>query len=230
MTDTMEKLIILGAAGRDFHDFMTYWSIQPNITVQCFTGTQIPGIDGRLYPPELCNNDKNDNRYPNGLMIYDESDLERLVRHFDATMCALAYSDLNYDTVQSLAARVNAAGCKFVQLPPSLTQLKSSKPVIAVCATRTGTGKSQTTRFIAEYLKKMGKRIAVARHPMPYDQVLLDQRCQRYEVLEDLVKYKCTIEEREVCFIFLFFSNLFELFLKSHTLLLTLRIRSMSCT
>ena len=145
-------------------------------------------------------------------------------------MCALAYSDLNYDTVQSLAARVNAAGCKFIQLPPKLTQLKSTKPVIAVCATRTGTGKSQTTRFIADFLKRQGRKIAVVRHPMPYDQgallyymlliffilnvfllafdsniillfyllaVLLNQRCQRYEVLDDLVKYRCTIEERE---------------------------------
>jgi predicted GTPase len=193
----MEKLIILGAAGRDFHDFMTYWSLQPNVIVQCFTGTQIPGIDGRLFPAELCNNDKNGNRYPNGLMIYSENELESLIKKFDATMCALAYSDLNYDTVQSLAARVNAAGCKFIQLPPKLTQLKSSKPIVAICATRTGTGKSQTTRFIADYLKKQGKKIAVVRHPMPYDQVLLNQRCQRYEVLDDLVKYKCTIEERE---------------------------------
>jgi predicted GTPase len=193
----MEKLIILGAAGRDFHDFMSYWSVQPNVMVQCFTGTQIPGIDGRLFPAELCNNDKNNNRYPNGLMIYSENELEELIKKFDATMCALAYSDLNYDTVQSLAARVNAAGCKFIQLPPKLTQLKSTKPVVAICATRTGTGKSQTTRFIADYMKKQGRKIAVVRHPMPYDQVLLNQRCQRYEVLDDLVKYKCTIEERE---------------------------------
>ena len=201
MTEKMEKLIIMGAAGRDFHDFMTYWSVQPNVIVQCFTGTQIPGIDGRVYPAELCNNHKNENRYPNGLMIYNENDLEKLIKDFGATMCALAYSDLNYDTVQSLAARVNAAGCKFVQLPPAATQLHSSKPIIAVCATRTGTGKSQTTRFIADYLKKKGKNVAVVRHPMPYDQALLDQRCQRYEVLEDLVKYRCTIEEREVRFL-----------------------------
>ena len=184
--------------GRDFHDFMTYWSIQPNVTVQCFTGTQIPGISGRKFPAEMCNNDKNDNRYPIGLMIYNEQDLEKLIKKFDATMCALAYSDLNYDTVQSLAARVNAAGCKFIQLPPALTQLHSTKKVIAVCATRTGTGKSQTTRYIADYLKRQGKKIAVVRHPMPYDKVLLDQRCQRFEALGDLVKFKCTIEEREV--------------------------------
>ena len=106
-------------------------------------------------------------------IIFSENELESLIKKFDATMCALAYSDLNYDTVQSLAARVNAAGCKFIQLPPKLTQLKSSKPIVAICATRTGTGKSQTTRFIADYLKKQGKKIAVVRHPMPYDQGMI---------------------------------------------------------
>lgn len=140
-------------------------------------------------------------------------------------MCALAYSDISYDKVQSLAARVNSKGCKFIQVPPALTQLQSSKPVVSICATRTGTGKSQTTRAIADYLKKMvrqfdvvayhvvrhgtmfssistysllsqGNKIVVVRHPMPYDKDLLKQRCQRYEVLEDLVRYKCTIEER----------------------------------
>lgn len=95
--------------GRDFHDFMTYWSLQPNVEVQCFTGTQIPGIVGRAFPAEMCNNDKNGNRYPDGLMIYSETDLEKLIKDFGATMCALAYSDLNYDTVQSLAARVNVS-------------------------------------------------------------------------------------------------------------------------
>lgn len=192
-----EKVIILGAAGRDFHDFMSYWSLQPNVSVVCFTSTQIPGIGGRLFPPEMCNNHKNGNSYPNGLMIYDQNDLEALIEEHGATMCALAYSDISYDSVQSLAARVNSKGCKFIQVPPSLTQLHSSKPVVAICATRTGTGKSQTTRAIADYLKKKGKKIVVVRHPMPYDKNLLDQRCQRYEVLEDLVRYKCTIEERE---------------------------------
>lgn len=146
----------------------------------------------------MCNNHKNGNRYPNGVEIYDQDDLEKLIKEFGATMCALAYSDIKYDSVQSLAARVNAKGCKFIQIPPVLTQLPSTKPVIAICATRTGTGKSQTTRAIADYLKKKGKRVVVVRHPMPYDRNLLSQRCQRYEMLEDLVKYKCTIEEREV--------------------------------
>ena len=140
--------------GRDFHDFMSYWSLQPNVIVTCFTSTQIPGIGGRLFPPEMCNNDNNGNRYPNGLMIYDQNDLEALIEEHGATMCALAYSDVSYDTVQNLAARVNSKGASFIQLPPALTQLHSSKPVVAICATRTGTGKSQTTRAIADYLKK----------------------------------------------------------------------------
>lgn len=192
-----ENVIIIGAAGRDFHDFMTYWSVQPNTVVKCFTGAQIPGIENRDFPAEMCHNDKNGNLYPNGVKIYPEDDLEQLIKRFDVTTCALAYSDLSYDTVQSLASRVNAAGCKFLQLPQTKTMLRSNKPVIAICATRTGTGKSQTTRFIAEHLKKAGRRIAVVRHPMPYDKVLLKQRCQRYETLDDLIKYDCTIEERE---------------------------------
>jgi len=192
-----DNVIILGAAGRDFHDFMVYWSVKPNAVVKCFTAVQIPGISHRRFPPEMCNNDKNGNLYPDGLMVYPQDELERLIKRFDATTCALAYSDLSYDTVQSLAARANAAGCKFVQLPPALTQIQSTKPVIAICATRTGVGKSQTTRFVAEYLKKAGKKIAVIRHPMPYDQVLLRQRCQRYETIDDMDKYDCTIEERE---------------------------------
>jgi predicted GTPase len=195
-----ERVIILGAAGRDFHDFMTYWSRKPNAQVVCFTGTQIPGIDGRDFPAELCRNEINDNVYPNGLKIFPESSLEELIERFDADTCALAYSDLNYNTVQSLASRVNAAGCKFVQLPPSYTQLESNKPVIAVCASRTGVGKSQTTRYVAKYFKDKGRKVAVVRHPMPYDQNLLAQRFQKYETMEDMDKYKCTIEEREEYF------------------------------
>jgi len=193
----MKNVIILGAAGRDFHDFMVYWSLQSDVTVKCFTETQIPGIEYRTFPPEMCHNDKNGNRYSDGLLIYPEEQLENLIKRFEVDCCALAYSDLSYDTVQALAARVTAAGASFVQLPPKLTMLPSVKPVIAICATRTGTGKSQTTRYVANYLKKKGKKIAVVRHPMPYDQVLLNQRCQRYEKLDDLEKYKCTIEERE---------------------------------
>ena len=198
MTSTdNERVIILGAAGRDFHDFQTYWSTKPNTTVVCFTGTQIPGIEGRVFPPEMCNNDKNGNLYPEGVMIYPEDQLEELIERFHATTCAMAYSDVNYNVLQSLAARSNATGCKFVQLSPKTTMLPSTKPVIAVCASRTGTGKSQTTRYIAKHLKELGKKVAVVRHPMPYDKVLLRQRCQRYEVIEDMDRYDCTIEERE---------------------------------
>jgi hypothetical protein len=145
-----EKVIILGAAGRDFHDFITYWSTAPNADVKCFTGAQIPGIDHRVFPSEMCNNDNNFNKYPNGLKIYPESSLEDLVKRFDADTVALAYSDLSYDIVQSLASRANAAGCKFVQLPPKLTMVESTKPIVSVCASRTGVGKSQTTRYIAK--------------------------------------------------------------------------------
>lgn len=148
--DEKEKVIILGAAGRDFHDFITYWSKAPNVEVKCFTGTQIPGIDRRHFPAELCNNDVNGNKYPNGLKIYPEAQLEELVTRLGANTVTLAYSDLNYDTVQSLAARANAAGCKFVQLPPAYSMVESTKPVISICASRTGVGKSQTTRYVAK--------------------------------------------------------------------------------
>ena len=130
-----ENVIILGAAGRDFHDFMTYWSTAPaNVHVKCFTGTQIPGIDKRIFPKELCHNDLNHNRYPDGIPIRPEQELEALIKQYNVDTCALAYSDLSYDTVQSLAARVTAAGAKFVQLPPQATMIKSIKPVISVCA------------------------------------------------------------------------------------------------
>jgi predicted GTPase len=195
-----DNVVILGAAGRDFHDFITFWSTKPNTTVKCFTGTQIPGIEHRIFPPEMCNNDKNGNLYPQGLKIYPESQLEDLIQRNEATTCALAYSDLSYDTVQSLASRVNAAGCQFVQLAPIQTMIPSTKPIVSVCASRTGVGKSQTTRFVAEHYKKKGLKVAVVRHPMPYDKVLNNQRCQRYERLEDMDKYNCTIEEREEYF------------------------------
>jgi predicted GTPase len=195
--DDDENVIILGAAGRDFHDFITYWSKEPRVQVKCFTGTQIPGIDRRHFPADMCNNELNGNRYPNGLSIHPEHDLESLIRKYDATTCALAYSDLEYTTVQSLASRANAAGCKFVQLPPTATMLRSYKPVIAICASRTGCGKSQTTRYIANFFKEKGLKVVAVRHPMPYDKDLMKQRVQRYETLADLDKYDCTVEERE---------------------------------
>jgi predicted GTPase len=196
-TTAKDNVIILGAAGRDFHDFITYWSKKPNVVVTAFTGQQIPGIDHRTFPKELCNNHLNGNLYPNGIKIHPEATLEELIRQTKANTCALAYSDLSYETVGSLASRVNAAGCKFVQLSPVHTMVESTKPVIAVCASRTGVGKSQTTRYIANYFKEKGLKVAVIRHPMPYDQDLLSQSVQRYEKESDMDKYHCTIEERE---------------------------------
>lgn len=196
-SNVTDNVIILGAAGRDFHDFITYWSKEPKVQVQCFTGTQIPGIDHRHFPAEMCNNDTNGNRYPHGLPIHPERDLESLIEKYHATTCALAYSDLEYKTVQSIASRANAAGCNFVQLAPATTMLRSNKPIIAICASRTGCGKSQTTRYIANYFKEKGLKVVAVRHPMPYDKNLMKQRVQRYETLADLDKYDCTVEERE---------------------------------
>lgn len=178
---------------------MVYWSTRPNTYVVCFTETQIPGIENRLFPPDLCHNDRNGTLYPHGIQIYPESMLEELIVKYGATICTLAYSDLSYQTVQSLASRVNAAGCQFVQLPPQYTQLvpTSKTPIVALVASRTGVGKSQTTRFVARYYKSRGLRVAVVRHPMPYDADLSSQRCQRYECMADMDKYRCTIEERE---------------------------------
>jgi predicted GTPase len=229
----MDRVIILGAAGRDFHDFMVYWATRPNTLVVCFTETQIPGIENRHFPKEMCRNDVNGNLYPDGLDIYPESQLEELIEKFQANICVswltlnattfislyspmhltlsipspqplvcshpqtLAYSDLSYHTVQSLASRVNAAGCQFVQLPPAATQLKSTKPIVSILASRTGVGKSQTTRWVANYFKNKDLRVAAIRHPMPYDKDLNFQRCERFETMADMDKYRCTIEERE---------------------------------
>ena len=179
---------------------MTYWSKQPDVQVEAFTATQIPGIDSRHFPSEMCNNQYNNNLYPNGLQVHPESSLEELIESTKADTCALAYSDLSYDIVQKLAARVNTAGCKFVQLPPRLTMLESTKPVVSVCASRTGVGKSQTSRYIARYFRDKGLKVAACRHPMCYDKDLLSQRFQRFETEEDMDKYNCTIEEREEYF------------------------------
>jgi predicted GTPase len=191
MATAKTNLIILGAAGRDFHDFNVYWRHRDDINVVAFTATQIPDIDGRRYPAELAGK-----KYPEGIPIHSEDDLESLIKQHDVKLCALAYSDLNYKTVQSLAARVNAAGAHFIQLSPHDTMVESSKPVIAICAVRTGCGKSQTTRAVCDILKGMGKKVAVCRHPMPYGD-LAKQACQRYAELADMDRHECTIEERE---------------------------------
>jgi len=188
---TTTKMIIMGAAGRDFHDFNVYWKHQDTIEVVCFTATQIPDIDGRMYPPELSGD-----RYPNGIPIHAEADLERLIAEHNVTKVALAYSDLPFAFVMHQAARVNATGAEFVMLGAQPTMVQSTKPVIAVCATRTGCGKSQVSRAVTQILKGMGLKVGAARHPMPYGD-LLKQRCQRFAELSDLDLHECTIEERE---------------------------------
>ena len=185
------RLLILGAAGRDFHDFNVHWKDAPGVEVVGFTATQIPNIDGRVYPVELAGP-----RYPRGIPIHPEAELEQLVRQLGVTHVTLAYSDLAHEQVMHLASRAQSAGAAFCLLGPKQTMLASKQPVVAVCAVRTGSGKSQTTRRVSEILKALGRRVAVVRHPMPYGN-LVQQICQRFASLEDLDRENCTIEERE---------------------------------
>jgi predicted GTPase len=191
MNSAKRKVIILGAAGRDFHDFNTYWRDNPDVEVVAFTATQIPDIDGRTYPAVLAGP-----KYPEGIPIYAEEELPELIRRHGVDLCTIAYSDLPHEVVMHKAALVNAAGADFIMLGHQHTMLRSRKPVIAVCAVRTGAGKSQTSRAVVRILKKLGKKVAAVRHPMPYGD-LTKQICQRYATLEDLDRYECTIEERE---------------------------------
>ena len=184
-------VLIMGAAGRDFHDFNVYWKNRDDVEVVCFTATQIPNIEGRVYPPELSGP-----RYPDGIQIHPEDDLERLIKEHNVDVVTLAYSDLPHEFVMHQGARVNAAGADFCLLSPEHTMIPSNKPVIAVCAVRTGCGKSQTSRRVSQILKDLGKKVAVIRHPMPYGD-LTKQICQRFATLEDMDKHECTIEERE---------------------------------
>ena len=181
----------MGAAGRDFHDFNVYWRDHPAFEVVAFTAAQIPDIAGRVYPPTLAGP-----RYPQGIPIYAEERLADLIRERDVDLVVLAYSDLPHEEVMHKGALVNACGADFCMLGYQHTMLKSTKPVIAVCAVRTGCGKSQTARAVAKILKAAGKKVAAVRHPMPYGD-LTRQICQRFAALEDLDKYECTIEERE---------------------------------
>ncbi|MCL2375661.1 MAG: GTPase, partial [Firmicutes bacterium] len=158
-----KKVIIIGAAGRDFHNFNTYYRDNAAYEVVAFTAAQIPDIAGRKYPPSLCGK-----LYPAGIPIYDESELPILIKKLKADECVFSYSDVNYDFVMRLSAIVNAAGADFKLIGPSATMLKSTKPVISVCATRTGCGKSQTSRRVIEILMAMGKKVIAVRHPMPY--------------------------------------------------------------
>ena len=188
-----KNVIIIGAAGRDFHNFNTFYRHNPNYNVVAFTAEQIPGIDGRPYPKELAGEDL----YPNGIPIYKESELPELIRKFKVDDCVFAYSDKPYNYVMNISAIVNAAGANFILMGPKDTMIKSTKPVIAIGATRTGCGKSQTSRKIIEYLVDMGLKVVAVRHPMPYDPDLNKQRMQRFATVEDLKKHNCTIEEME---------------------------------
>ena len=187
-----KKVIIAGAAGRDFHNFNVVFRDNPDYEVVCFTATQIPSIEGRVYPPELSGE-----LYPDGIPIYPESDLPKLIKEKDVDVVVLAYSDLSYEYVMQRSAIVNSAGADFMLLGPKSTMLKSKKPVIAVTAVRTGCGKSQISRKIFEIISKKGLKPVSIRHPMPYDEDLTTQIVQRFASYEDLDRYNCTIEERE---------------------------------
>ncbi len=185
------KALILGAAGRDFHNFNTYFRNNENYEIVAFTATQIPDISDRSYPSALSGN-----LYPEGIPIHPEDEIADLIKANNVEQVILAYSDLSYEYVMNLASLVLANGADFRILGPKHTMIKSSLPVISVLAVRTGSGKSQTTRKIGKILRKQGKRVAVIRHPMPYGD-LEKQRCQRFETYEDLKKHECTIEEME---------------------------------
>lgn len=191
MSQASRRVIIMGAAGRDFHDFNVYWRDNPAVEVVAFTAAQIPDIDGRVYPPALAGP-----RYPQGIPIHAEDQIIDLIHEHNVNLVALAYSDLPHEVVMHKGALVNAAGADFCMLGHQHTMLKSSKPVIAVCAVRTGCGKSQTSRAVVRLLKKAGKKVAAVRHPMPYGD-LTKQICQRFATLADLDAHECTIEERE---------------------------------
>jgi len=185
------NILIMGAAGRDFHNFNVYFRNNPNYEVVAFTATQIPDIAGRKYPVELSGP-----LYPKGIPIYPEEELPTLIKEKQIDQVILAYSDLPHQYVMDKASIVLASGADFRLMGPKNTMLKSNLPVISICAVRTGCGKSQTTRKVTDILKKMGYKIAVIRHPMPYGD-LKEQIWQRYENYSDLDHYNCTIEERE---------------------------------
>lgn len=185
------KVVIMGAAGRDFHNFNVYFKNRPEFRVVAFTATQIPGIEGRLYPPSLAGP-----LYPNGIPILPESSLEEIVKKNNVDLVVLAYSDLTHEEVMHKASRVIASGSDFMLLGPKSTMLESNKPVVAITATRTGAGKSTVSRYVVNIIKNAGRRVVVVRHPMPYGD-LEKQIVQRFENLGDLDKYRCTIEERE---------------------------------
>jgi predicted GTPase len=186
-----QNVIIIGAAGRDFHNFNTYYRNNDAYNVVAFTAAQIPDIEGRKYPAALSGK-----LYPKGIPIYAEEDLPKLIKKLKADYCVFSYSDVSYQHVMSVGAIVNAAGANFLMLGPKDTQIKSTKPVISVGAVRTGCGKSQTSRRIIEILMEKGLKVVAIRHPMPYGDIAA-QKVQRFAALSDLKKHKCTVEEME---------------------------------
>ncbi len=191
MAKKRKKIIIIGAAGRDFHNFNTLYRGNKDVEVVAFTATQIPDIHGRKYPASLAGK-----LYPKGIPIHDESELISLITKHSVEEAVFSYSDVPYQRVMELGAYVMSAGARFAMEGAAPTMIKSTKPVVSVCAVRTGCGKSQTTRRVAEVLQELGKKVVAIRHPMPYGD-LAKQACQRFAKLSDLDKHKCTIEERE---------------------------------
>jgi len=187
----MRNALIMGAAGRDFHNFNMFFRQRKDIRVRAFTATQIPDIEGRKYPPELAGE-----FYPQGIPIHAESELLQLIKKLDIQDVYFSYSDVSHVYVMGKAADVMKAGANFILLGPNETMAKSSKPVVSVCAVRTGSGKSQTTRKVSLILKEMGMRVAVIRHPMPYGD-LVKQKVQKFTSIADLKTHRCTIEEME---------------------------------
>ena len=186
-----KRVIIIGAAGRDFHNFNTYYRGNEDYKVVAFTATQIPDIEDRKYPTELAGD-----LYPEGIPIYAQEELPKLIKDLEVNDCVFSYSDVSYQHVMSVSAIVCSAGANFVLLGPGDTQIKSSKPVISVGAVRTGCGKSQTSRRIIELLMVKGLKVVAIRHPMPYGD-LVAQKVQRFAALSDLEKHNCTVEEME---------------------------------
>ena len=193
MTDSSRtrRVVIVGAAGRDFHNFNLCYRDNDSVRVVAFTATQIPGIENRTYPAQLAGS-----LYPEGIPILPEDDLEQIVRKHDADEVVFSYSDVSHEAVMHIASRALAAGADFTLLGPRSTMVAADVPVVAIAAVRTGSGKSQTTRAVTRILKAAGKKVAVVRHPMPYGR-LEDQVAQRFETYEDLIAADCTIEERE---------------------------------
>src|SRR5574341_1021264 len=185
------RVLIMGAAGRDFHNFNLCFRDNPAFDVVGFTATQIPNITGRRYPPELAGS-----RYPDGIPIYEEERLRELIPSLKADLVVFAYSDVSHATVMHKASLVIAAGADFMLQGFDHTTLRSTRPVVSVCAVRTGAGKSQTTRRVCQRLMERGRRVVAIRHPMPYGD-LVKQRVQRFASFEDLDRFQCTIEERE---------------------------------